>query len=116
MSPDTLATIATAAVLLAIAAFAAALALLALGAGPALPLIIWALLAYAALLEWLACRQHAADYHRHRYEHAKCHARPTRRHRARLFVRRVRPSLLRPAAPGGALATIPDALNTVRTA
>lgn len=39
---------------------------------------------------WRARRRNAALYHRHRFERARCHARPTRTHRARLAVARLR--------------------------
>jgi hypothetical protein len=48
-----------------------------------------------ALVLWADCRARARYYHRHRWEHARCHARPTRMHRVRLAARRLRTLRLR---------------------
>jgi hypothetical protein len=52
---------------------------------PALPVILAALF----LLAWCAERHRKATYHRHRYTHARSHARPTLAHRVRLAMRRL---------------------------
>lgn len=41
-----------------------------------------------AVAIWYAHRHRAVRYHRDRWHHARCHAAPTRMHRARLAVRR----------------------------
>ena len=51
-----------------------------------------------AVAFWAARRARARDYHRHRYTRAKCHAAPTRMHRARLAARRLRTVRIRMAA------------------
>lgn len=46
-------------------------------------------LAVLAAVSWYADQHRKATYHRRRYTRARCHALPTRTHRARLALQRL---------------------------